>query len=125
MAIASDTAHWTLRQRAVKVWASLRSGILQSDIGGLVRDLSDVSLKPSEFNLLAELCRQDRDFPAKFAEWQRLIAQASSDAHHRALYPDPLLLDVREFAEWCTRLKIMPCLDALRAFVIIKRREVS
>ena len=50
---------------------------------------------------------------------------ATSDSHMRKLYPEPLLLDVGGFAEWCVRLKIMPCLDALRAFVIIKRREVS
>jgi hypothetical protein len=93
--------------------------------GLLMRDLSDVSLKPSDFDALAELCRQDRDFPTDFGGWQGLIAQATNDSHQRKLYPDPLLLDVREFADWCTRLKIVPCIDALRAFVIIKRREAS
>ena len=90
-----------------------------------MRDLSDLSLKPSDFPALAALCSQDRDFPADFAGWQVLMAQATSDSHLRKLYPDPLLLDVREFRDWCDRLKILPCLDALRAFVIIKRREVS
>lgn len=90
-----------------------------------MRDLSDVSLKPSDFHALAELCHEDRDFPADFAGWQVLTAQATSDSHLRKLYPEPLLLSVREFGDWCGRLKIVPCLDALRAFVIIKRREVS
>ena len=90
-----------------------------------MRDLSDVSLKPSDFDALAQLCRQDRDFPTDFAGWHRLIAQAKAEAEQRKLYPEPLMLDVRDFESWCTRLNIVPCIDAMRAFVIIKRREVS
>lgn len=90
-----------------------------------MRDLSDLTLKPSDFEPLAELCRLDRDFPRDLAGWAALMTMAANDAHARKFYPEPLLLDVGEFSAWCDRLKIMPCLDALRAFVIIKRREVS
>ena len=90
-----------------------------------MRDLSDVSLTLSDFAAMAELCKQDRDFPRNIAGWNELLAQATTDARSRNLYPSPLLLKVDEFAAWCDRLKIVPCLDALRAFVIIKRREVS
>ncbi len=89
-----------------------------------MRDLSDISLKPSDFDAMAELCRQERDFPRNIAGWNDLMASATRDARSRNLYPSPLLLDVREFSEWCDRLKIVPCLDALSAFVIIKRREI-
>ncbi len=89
-----------------------------------MRDLSDVSLKPRDFAALAEPCKRGRDFPRNIAGWNELLTQATKDARGRNLYPSPLLLDVRAFAAWCDRLKIVPCLDALRAFVIIKRREV-
>ena len=89
-----------------------------------MRDLSDVTLKPSEFDALAKLCHADRDFPADFEVWLDLIEQAGVAARERRLYPAPFLLDVAEFGAWCTRLMIVPCLDALRAFVIVKRREV-
>ena len=89
-----------------------------------MRDLSDVTLRVGDFVALAELCRADRDFPFDFLGWQTLISRADADAKKRKLHPEPLLLDVAEFAAWCTRLKIVPCLDALRAFVIVKRREV-
>ena len=90
-----------------------------------MRDLSDVSLKPSDFAALAALCRNDRDFPTDVAEWERLIVTASKDAHARQRYVEPLLLDVVSFGAWCERVSIVPCIDALRAYVIIKRGEVS
>jgi len=90
-----------------------------------VRDLSDVSLKPSDFATLAELCRQDRGFPADLDGWLTMIGRVNNDAHQRALYLEPLLLDVKDFGSWCVRLDIAPGLDALRAYVIIKRRGVS
>ena len=90
-----------------------------------MRDLSDVTLKPSEFDALAKLCKADRDFPVDFDGWNDLIAEAGVSARQRQLYPTPFLLEVREFEAWCMRLQIVPCLDALRAFVIVKRREVA
>ena len=35
--------------------------------GSDVRDLSDVSLRPSDFAAMADLCKQDRDFPRNVA----------------------------------------------------------
>jgi hypothetical protein len=91
----------------------------------VVRDLSSVSVPPNDFKAFAELCRKDRDFPDDLAAWDALIASATADALERKLDTEPLLLDVADFEAWCTRLKIIPCLDALRAYVIVKRREVS
>lgn len=90
-----------------------------------MRDLSDVTVRPSDFETLAQLCANDADFPIDFEGWQVMLLTAQRDAITRHFYPAPLLLDVREFAAWCERLRVTPCLDALRAFVIIKRREVS
>lgn len=90
-----------------------------------MRDLSDVELLPSDFPALRELCRQDRDFPPDFKGWHQLLMAAEHEARSRSLYPTPLLLNVADFEHWCTRLKVMPCLDALRAYVIIRRRETD
>jgi len=89
-----------------------------------VRDLSDIELHADEFNELRLLCMRDRDFPPDFAAWCVLMERASADARARNLEFEPLLLDVAEFSRWCQRLKIMPCLDALRAFAIVRRRTV-
>jgi hypothetical protein len=37
-------------------------------------------------------------------------------------YPtDPINVDVGEFLSWCQSTEVHPCLDAMRAFLIIKR----
>lgn len=90
-----------------------------------MRDLSDIDVLPSDFPALHQLCAKDRDFPPDLVAWRQLLVSAEHDARSRALYPEPLLLDVAHFAAWCERLNVMPCLDALRAYVIIRRREVS
>jgi hypothetical protein len=89
----------------------------------VVRDLADVTLKPSDFVALRQLCRDDADFPSDISDWESLVAHASANAHDRNTYATPLLLDVSEFEAWYTRLRVMPGLDALRAFIIVKRRE--
>jgi hypothetical protein len=48
-----------------------------------MRDLSEVSLKPSDFQALAQVCRSDHDFPADFAGWSLLMRQAANDAQAR------------------------------------------
>lgn len=90
-----------------------------------MRDLGDVTLPPEEFEALALLCRRDRDFPPTVAAWRALIAGATLEAHHRGNYPAPLVLDVDTFAAWCKRMQVLPCLDTLRAFAVLKRREVT
>jgi hypothetical protein len=64
-----------------------------------MRDLSDISLKPGDFDAMAELCRQDRDFARNIAGWNDLLASATRDARSRNLYLSPLLLDVLEFSD--------------------------
>lgn len=90
-----------------------------------MRDLGDVSLPEQEFEALAKLCQRDRDFPSSFESWRTLIAGATLDAHRRGNYPAPLVIDTATFAAWCKRMQVLPCLDTLRAFAVLRRREIS
>lgn len=90
-----------------------------------MRDLGDVSLPPDDFGAMAALCKQDKDFPATIEAWRAMISEATLEAHHRGIYPAPMKIDVRKFADWCAHVQVLPCLDSLRAFVIIRRREIA
>ena len=86
-----------------------------------MRDLSDIILRTSDFHTLAELCYLDCGFPRDFASWNELITLAERQARGRNLFPVPLLLEPAEFREWCARVSMVPGIEALRAFSIVKR----
>ena len=50
---------------------------------------------------------------------------AERQARQRGLFPTPLLLDPHVFVQWCDAVNVVPCLDALRAFAILKRGRVG
>lgn len=89
-----------------------------------MRDLGDVSLPPEDFGAMAALCKLDQDFPPTMEAWRAMISEATLEAHRRGHYPAPLQIDVRRFSAWCSHVQVLPCLDSLRAFVIIRRREI-
>lgn len=88
-----------------------------------MRDLSYVVLKPSDFPVLAEMCKFDPLFPADYARWLALVRSADeqAQAHAGGLHPPSFLLDLEAFQTWCERVSIIPCIDALRAYAIVQR----
>ena len=90
-----------------------------------MRDLSDLTLKPSDFPALQTLCAVDKRFPKDFAAWEELIALATREAHARGLFPPPLLVDPGEFETWCKRGALLPTIDGLRAYAIVRRGQVT
>ena len=86
--------------------------------------LRKLTVAPSDFPSLAKLCHRDTEFPTDLAGWHDLLAH-QCDGQPRNSSAEPLRLDVQLFADWSTRLKIAPCIDALRAFVIIERRKLA
>lgn len=87
-----------------------------------MKDLAGAIIRPEDYKLLAERCRHaDPKFPATYFDWQRLVEEANAlaDADNRKF--DPVTIDVAEFREWCIRAEVVQCLDALRAFMIVKR----
>ena len=89
-----------------------------------MRDLGDVSLPPDDFSAMATLRKHDQDFPPTLEAWRAMISEATLEAHRRGQYPAPMQIDVRKFSDWCSLVQVLPCLDSLRAFVIIRRREI-
>ncbi len=87
------------------------------------RDLAGATIAADEFCRLAEACRHDVRFPRTFADWcalvdagdQKLLAEGSQRAK--------IGIDVDDFVAWCQRVDIAPCLDGLRAYLILIRRK--
>jgi hypothetical protein len=60
-------------------------------------------------------------FPKSEAEWHALIAQADAAAAGEGELPDVLQIDTAAFERWCAMVGIVPGLDALRAYAIVRR----
>lgn len=89
------------------------------------KDLAGIRLTPGGFAELARLCRNDPKFPTGYLAWQELLDLAYVEAVAAARPTTPVELDPMEFSDWCALVGIVPCLEALRAFVIIKRNQAA
>ena len=88
-----------------------------------MRDLSDIVLRPSDFQAMASMCRFDRTFPAHYDAWVDMIRLAEQQAGELDLRRETLHLDPSAFEAWCARLEVAPSLDALRAYANVRRRQ--
>jgi len=88
-----------------------------------MKDLAGLTVSHSEFELLAAYCGSDGVFPKTWERWTELISRANAAAAAAGLERRPLQLSPPQFNEWCVRLEIVPCLDALRAYAIAQRTE--
>ena len=85
-----------------------------------MNDFAGLVLSPAQYTLLAEYCRGDPDFPT-WEDWHAAVTLADASA---TAFSPPLasvVIDAAHFRRWCTRVGIIPCLDALRAYVIVQR----
>lgn len=88
-----------------------------------MKDLAGAVIAQEDYAEFALQCRKADDrFPATYAEWERLIDEATSLAIADGRRIDPIVVDLDEFHVWCARATVHPCLDAMRAFMIVKRR---
>lgn len=90
-----------------------------------MKDLAGLTLSHSEFELLAAYCGADGVFPKTWERWTDLISRANAAAAAAGLESGPLQLSPPQFKEWCIRLEIVPCLDALRAYAISLRTQLG
>ncbi|HEY9010146.1 MAG TPA: hypothetical protein VIN06_03935 [Devosia sp.] len=88
-----------------------------------MRDLSQIVLKPDDFEAMAQMCRLDMRFPADFQEWSALINAAGQQASEMAVHNEPLELEPYAFKAWCAKVGIVPSVDALRAYAIVRRQQ--
>lgn len=85
-----------------------------------MKDLAGAVLGREDYERLAERCRLfDDRFPDTYSNWERLIEKANALVEAGSLEPVPI--DIDEFRRWCARTGVTPCLDALRAFMVVKR----
>jgi hypothetical protein len=88
-----------------------------------MKDLASLAVTREQFILLAELCRHDGKFPGDWAEWNRMTAP-EVDPPPEEPAPPPQF-DVEHFRAWCHRVRIVPCIDALRAYAIVVRSTAA
>jgi hypothetical protein len=87
------------------------------------RDLAGATLTADDFGRLSLACSHDPKFPQSFDEWKEMV-----DIGHQALAAQgteapSISLEVDDFVAWCQRVDVAPCLDALRAYLILVRRS--
>lgn len=90
-----------------------------------MKDLAAVVLFPETLEVLRQHCTGHGDFPATWDEWQSLSARAIREAEGAGYGFPRFELNPPEFFAWCHKVGIVPCLDALRAYAIVRRAPVS
>lgn len=84
-----------------------------------MRDLANISMPKAEFEELAALCEHDPRFPRTWADWVKLQEEVQQQGS--LLGRTPLDLSVADFQRWCGLVGIIPGIDALRAYAIVRR----
>ena len=85
------------------------------------RDFAGARLSPGAFQTLAAMCQGDKRFPARYEDWELLVRDGTQQARADGRPTDEFAIDVDEFLAWCRKVAILPCFDALRAYLIIAR----
>lgn len=86
-----------------------------------MHDLAGVELDPNAFAELARVCQCDPGFPSTRTDWAALVDRDTQRALAEGRNPARVQLKPERFHIWCRSIELMPCLDALRAYVIIHR----
>jgi hypothetical protein len=86
-----------------------------------MKDLATVVLSRETLALLKQQCAAHADFPDTWDEWQALSARAAREAEDAGYSFLRFELEPAEFVGWCHKVGIVPCLDALRAYAIVRR----
>lgn len=86
------------------------------------RDLAGAALSAEDFQRLAKACRQDRKFPHSYEAWRSLVAAGTAQVLAQGQGVEVVAIAVDDFLTWCKRVQVVPCFDALRAYMIVLRR---
>jgi hypothetical protein len=76
------------------------------------------------FAALARVCERDPLFPRSETEWHALVAKADVVAIADGGLPPAVSIEPEDFAQWCAMVAIVPGLDALKAYAIVRRAQV-
>jgi hypothetical protein len=86
------------------------------------RDLAGAALTSQDFQRLARASRDDSKFPKTYEAWQSLVGTGTAAVLSEGLQVQVIGVVVDDFLAWCVRVQVVPCLDALRAYMILLRR---
>jgi hypothetical protein len=86
------------------------------------RDLAGAALSAEDFQRLAKACRHDRKFPNTYEAWRSLVAAGTAHVLAQGQDVEVVGIAVDDFLIWCKRVQVVPCFDALRAYMIVLRR---
>jgi len=87
--------------------------------------LAGLRVREDQFARLRQLCPADHEFPKDWAAWSALVTTANELAVTEQLDAKPLDLDIEHFEQWCRLVGIVPCIDALRAYAIVRRKSLD
>ena len=91
----------------------------------MLRDLAGAYVSPVDQERLRLSCHSDQAFPPTYEEWLQLVARGDAQAEQSGWPRDRINVDVDEFARWCSTAEVRPCVPAMQAFVIMKRRGLQ
>ncbi|WP_343639671.1 hypothetical protein [Roseateles sp.] len=87
------------------------------------RDLAGATISAAEFSRLAMACRHDVRFPQTFVDWCELVNAGNQMLMAQGSQIVIIPIEVDDFVAWCQRVDVSPCLDGLRAYLILIRRR--
>lgn len=86
------------------------------------RDLAGARLSPADFRRLAAACQLDAHFPKDFQTWTALVDERTRALVEQGAQVSEIPLNFDDFVGWRQRVDVTPCLDALRAYLILIHR---
>jgi hypothetical protein len=84
-------------------------------------DLAGVSIDERDFSAFANLCERDPTFPDSWANWRKLADASRQLSEQSGFHPPSIEMRPQHFRDWCLRLGIVPCMDAIRAYALAHR----
>ena len=89
------------------------------------RDLAGAHLGALDYERLRSACKIEGALPGSYEAWLALVGEGTELAVEAGYPSERIDIDVDEFLRWCMSADVHPCLDAMRAFIIVKRHGVG
>jgi hypothetical protein len=87
-----------------------------------MRHLAGITLRESQFSELSSICAADQQFPQEWELWKAFIEESARVALRSGEPVVELGIEPAAFKVWCEHVGVVPGLDALRAYAILRRR---
>jgi hypothetical protein len=89
------------------------------------RDFAGAVIGERDYARLRASCRLEAAFPVQYSEWLALVCEGTELAAATGYPSQRIDIAVDEFLSWCATAGVHPCLDSMRAFLIMKRHGLS